>query len=127
VTAAADIHGDDRGRLAATIPSRKHDVSLTGAEAWQAAVPEAQGHLVGWHTRRNLLIEGVRLPRRKGAEVGIGSTLRIEITCECDPCDRMDALHPGLRAALTPDWRGGVCGRVIEDGEIAIGDEVRIL
>ena len=39
----------------------------------------------------------------------------------------MDALHEGLRAALTPDWRGGFLGRVIEDGEIAVGDEIRIL
>jgi len=29
-------------------------------------------------------------------------------------------------AALAPDWRGGVLGRVISDGEIAVGDEVRI-
>lgn len=127
VTAAEGVHGDFRGSLAATKPTRKRQVSLIEAEAWQAAMAESQGHLDWWHSRRNLLVEGVRLPRRKGAEVGIGSTLRIEITCECDPCDRMDALHPGLRAALTPDWRGGVCGRVIEDGEIAIGDEVRIL
>jgi MOSC domain-containing protein YiiM len=38
----------------------------------------------------------------------------------------MDELAPGLRAALTPDWRGGVTGRVIADGTIAVGDEVRI-
>jgi MOSC domain-containing protein YiiM len=59
--------------------------------------------------------------------VQIGATLVIEITGECDPCSRMEALQPGLRAALTPDWRGGFLGRVIEDGEIAVGDEIRIL
>ena len=51
----------------------------------------------------------------------------IEITDECEPCERMEALHPGLRAAMTPDWRGGFLGRVVEDGEIAVGDEVRVL
>ena len=28
---------------------------------------------------------------------------------------------------LAPDWRGGVLGVVVSDGEIAVGDEVRIL
>ena len=58
--------------------------------------------------------------------IAIGAALRIEITVETEPCERMDALLPGLKAALMPDWRGGVCGRVLTDGEIAIGDEVRI-
>ena len=57
----------------------------------------------------------------------IGATLVVEITGGCDPCGRMEALHPGLRAALTPDWRGGFLARVIEDGEIALGDEIRII
>ena len=39
----------------------------------------------------------------------------------------MDALKDGLRAALTPDWRGGLLGRVMADGDIAVGDEVRII
>ena len=56
-----------------------------------------------------------------------GAHAAIEITDECEPCERMEALHPGLRAAMTPDWRGGFLGRVVEDGEIAVGDEVRVL
>ena len=58
--------------------------------------------------------------------IAIGETLRIEVTCECDPCSRMDEIEPGLKAVLLPDWRGGVLGRVISDGEMAIGDEIRI-
>ena len=30
----------------------------------------------------------------------------------------MDEAEPGLMAALKPDWRGGVCCRVIQGGEI---------
>ena len=69
----------------------------------------------------------MRLPRQEGTRVKIGLSLILEITCECDPCERMEALHPGLRAALEPDWRGGFLGRVIEDGEIAVGDEIRVV
>jgi MOSC domain-containing protein YiiM len=91
------------------------------------AVAEA-GATIAWSDcRRNLLVEGLRLPREEGTRLRIGASLVIEVTGECDPCERMDALHEGLRAALTPDWRGGFLARVVEDGEIALGDEIRIL
>lgn len=127
VTIAEGVHGDYRGALAATKPGRKRQVSLIESESWRAAAADAQALLDWSDTRRNLLMEGVRLPRAAGTRVAIGQSLVIEITCECDPCERMDALHRGLKAAMTPDWRGGFLGRVIEDGEIAVGDEIRIL
>jgi MOSC domain-containing protein YiiM len=127
VTAAEGVHGDYRGALAATKPSRKRQVSLIEAECVYAAMAEAGASLDWSDCRRNLLLRGIRLPRAAGTRVQVGGSLVLEVTGECDPCDRMDALHPGLRAALTPDWRGGFCSRVIEDGEIAVGDAVRIL
>ena len=127
VTADEGVRGDFRGALAASKPSRKRQVSLIEAECVATAFTEC-GAVLDWSDcRRNLLLHGIRLPRAIGTRVRIGSNLVIEITCECDPCDRMDALHRGLRAALTADWRGGFCGRVIEDGEIAVGDPIRIL
>ena len=127
VTMAEGVHGDFRGGLATTKPGRKRQVSLIEAECVSAAMAEA-GALLDWSDcRRNLLVEGLRLPRAEGTRVKVGATLVIEITCECDPCERMEALHQGLRAAMTPDWRGGFLGRVIEDGEIAVGDEIRIV
>jgi hypothetical protein len=36
----------------------------------------------------------------------------------------MDEAHQGLRAALSPEWRGGVYGEVLDDGAIAVGSEV---
>ena len=127
VTQAEGLHGDFRGARASTKPSRKRQVSLIEAEGVAAAIREA-GALVEWSDcRRNLLVQGVRLPRAPGARVQVGGTLVLEITEECEPCGRMDALHQGLRAALTPDWRAGFLARVVEDGEIAVGDEVRIL
>jgi MOSC domain-containing protein YiiM len=127
VTAAEGVHGDFRGGLAATKPGRKRQVSLIEAECVSAALAES-GAVIDWSDcRRNLLVQGLRLPREQGLRVRIGDTLVLEITGECDPCERMDALHEGLRAAMTPDWRGGFLGRVIEDGEIAVGDDIRIL
>lgn len=130
VSAAEGLHGDFRGAMAATKKTRKRQVSLIEVESWQAALDDLgvreHERLAWWNRRANLLVEGLRLPREPGRIIAIGATLRIETTVETEPCDRMDDLLPGLRAALSPDWRGGVCGRVIDDGEIAVGDEVRI-
>lgn len=129
VTRHAGVDGDARGAIRPGKSGRRQ-ISLVEAESWEAAMAElglsAQSALP-WHVRRaNLLVEGMRLPREAGKVIAIGDSLRIEVTCECDPCSRMEEILPGLKAALVPDWRGGVLGRVLADGEIAVGDEVRI-
>ena len=125
VTREAGVAGDCRGAVA-TGKSGKRQISLIEAESWAVALAEL-GEDIPWQERRaNLLVAGLRLPREAGRVIAIGKSLRIETTVECDPCSRMDAIAPGLKAALLPDWRGGILGRVIADGEIALGDEVRI-
>lgn len=130
VTIAEGVHGDIRGAVASTKKTRKRQVSIMEIESWQAALDDldvSAAERPAWFARRaNLLVEGLRLPREPGRVIAIGATLRIETTVETEPCGRMDALLPGLKATLMPDWRGGVCGRVLTDGDIAIGDEVRI-
>jgi len=125
VTREGGLRGDFRG---AVLPGKsgRRQISLIEAESWAAALADL-GAAIPWQERRaNLLVRGIRLPREAGAIIAIGASLRIEVTCECDPCSRMEELAPGLKAALMPDWRGGVLGRVISDGDIVIADEVRI-
>jgi len=124
VTVEAGLAGDFRGSLK---PGRnKRQISLIEAESWATAIAEAGIDEPWWKRRANLLVEGVRLPRREGAIIAIGPDLRIEVTMECDPCSRMEELAPGLMTALAPDWRGGVLGRVLSAGDIKIGDDIRI-
>jgi len=129
VTASKGVQGDHRG---AARPGKapRRQVSLIEGESWDAAMAElglGGDAALPWHVRRaNLLTRDVRLPREAGKIIAIGQSLRIEVTTECDPCSRMEEIREGLRAALAPDWRGGVLGRVVTDGEIALGDEVRI-
>ena len=123
---SAGIAGDFRGALAARRNKFKRQVSLIEAESWAMAMAELQLDLPWWIRRSNLLLEGIRLPRQEKFMVRIGGECRLMITMECDPCSRMEEIAPGLEAALTPDWRGGFLAEVISDGDIAIGDEVRI-
>jgi len=127
VTCEAGVVGDGRGAI---LRRKGRQVALIEAESWADAMAElglSDDEALPWFVRRaNLLVEGVRLPRKSGRVIAIGDALRIETIMECDPCSRMDEIRPGLRVALVPDWRGGVLGNVLSDGEIAIGDEVRI-
>lgn len=113
---AGGVEGDFRGRKG------PRQVTVLCSEQWQAACAEL-GVELPWTTRRaNLLVSGLAL-----GSPDVGRTLRVgaallRITRETDPCRRMDEQHEGLRRALTPDWRGGVCCEVIGDGEIALGD-----
>lgn len=124
VSLAGGIHGDFRGAMRGK--PYKRQVTLIERGDWEAAQAEV-GHTLGWQERRsNLLVDGFDLPQTRGVLVRIGADVLLEITRETDPCERMEALAEGLKAALLPDWRGGACAMVRQGGWIAIGDEVRI-
>ena len=124
VTLEGGVEGDVRGRIKPGGRGRRQ-VTLIERADWDAALAEI-GRDIPWQERRaNLLVEDFDLPQIPGARLRIGTVL-LQITTECDPCHRMDAIADGLQAALTPDWRGGVCTRVIEGGTIRIGDNIRI-
>jgi MOSC domain-containing protein YiiM len=70
-------------------------------------------------------VERLSFPHAAGWQLLIGE-VALEVTEETKPCALMERAHAGLRRAMTPDWRGGVCCRVISGGTIAVGDEVRL-
>ncbi len=129
VTIDAGVEGDFRGRVRPG-GKGKRQISLLEAESWAEAMDGLGLHgpdVLPWTARRaNLLTRGIKFPRHGGYVVAIGASLRIQITVECDPCSRMDEVRPGLYEALLPDWRGGLLGKVISDGTIAVGDTIRI-
>jgi MOSC domain-containing protein YiiM len=126
ITKQAGLEGDFRG---AKFMSRQ--ITVLAIEDWEAALLDLHD-LMGppdlpWTTRRaNLLVEGIRLPRAKGAIIQIGGTV-LEVTGQTNPCFRMDEAHKGLLKALHPNWRGGVTCRVRDGSPIALGDPVTIL
>ncbi|GAA4776709.1 MOSC domain-containing protein [Stakelama sediminis] len=124
VTVEGGLEGDCRGRVKPGGRGRRQ-VSLIEAKDWAAATGEIGVHLPWWSRRANLLVEDFDLPKEPGTRIRIGDVL-IEITMECDPCKRMEEIAPGLMTTLTPDWRGGALGRVIEGGTLNIGDTIGI-
>ncbi len=122
ITIAAGLEGDHKG---VKFPNRQ--ITVLAAEAWREAAREAGEPDLDWTARRaNLLVKGVHLPRAAGGVLRVGP-VRLEVTNQTVPCRRMDDALDGLRKALHPDWRGGVTCRVLEGGQVTLGDLVEVL
>ena len=75
--------------------------------------------------RENITVAGADVEQWPiGQRVQAGGAV-FEITMVCDPCERMEALRPGLRKQL--EGRRGMLARVVDGGEIAVGDELSLL
>ncbi len=116
ISVESGVAGDFRGQS----PGRQ--VTIVFVEDWTRAVASLDPSAPWTIRRANLLVGGIVNPRAEGGLLAIGP-VRLEITGETHPCNRMEQQLPGLRAALTPDWLGGLTANVIEGGEIAVGDE----
>jgi len=72
--------------------------------------------------RRNIVVSGLNLLALKGKTFRVGGVV-LEYTGLCHPCSKMETtLGPGGYNAMR--GHGGITTRVIEGGEVAIGDSV---
>ena len=75
--------------------------------------------------RENFTVEGADVQTwAVGQKVRAGTAL-FEISMVCDPCERMDAIRPGLRGEL--EGRRGMLARVLEAGDVSVGDELELI
>ena len=112
-----------RGLVDNADQGRKRQVTILSKDAWHAAELELGASIDPATRRANLLIAGLDLANSRRRILSIGEC-RFEIWGETRPCNRMEEAHAGLEAALGRDWRGGIYGVALDNGEIAIGDPV---
>jgi len=75
--------------------------------------------------RENFTVEGANVHEWPvGQRVAVGAAL-FEVTMVCDPCELMAEIRPGLQAEL--EGRRGMLASVVETGEVAVGDEIRLV
>ena len=102
----------------------KRQVTVIAAEVFDALRATLDPAVAPVMRRANLLVRGVALAESRGRVLRVGSG-RIRVYGETRPCHLVDQALPGLRAALEPDWNGGVFGEILDGGEVRVGDPVR--
>jgi MOSC domain-containing protein YiiM len=78
--------------------------------------------------KENITVTGMDLSHAtQGHVFFIGSAdnhVTLEVTGDCEPCQKMDALIPGLQKEIF--GRRGILTVVLQGGEISIGDPIRL-
>ena len=119
VTEAVAVEG--RGLQDNANQGGKRQITIIDEARWRE-VQEELGVDVDPRTRRaNLMLRGIDLERTIGRELRLGTCI-VRIYGETRPCNQMEEAQPGLRAALSPRWRGGAFAEILTGGTIHIGD-----
>ncbi|MDN5201322.1 MOSC domain-containing protein [Fulvivirgaceae bacterium BMA10] len=75
--------------------------------------------------RRNIVVSGINLLAFKEKQFQIGDAI-LEMSGLCHPCSRMEeALGAGGYNAMR--GHGGITAKVIREGEIRLGDQIKII
>lgn len=116
----------DRGLDGDHAVGGRRQVTLLAVEAWRAACAELGRDLDPAVRRANLLVEGVDLRAAIGGTITLGDVV-VDVLGETRPCELMDdGGRLGLMAALRPQRRGGVFGRVRVGGTLQVGMAVAV-
>jgi MOSC domain-containing protein YiiM len=75
--------------------------------------------------RRNLVIKSINLLALKDKYFTIGEVV-LEMTNQCHPCSRMEK-NLGVGGYNAVRGHGGITARIIEGGEIRLGDQVKMI
>lgn len=105
--------------------SRKRQVTLIQAEHIAAVSSIMQQEVRPEMLRRNVVVKGINLVSLKKKRIRMGEVL-LEVTGLCHPCSRMEEnLGKGGYNAMR--GHGGITARILEGGELKVGDEVRVV
>lgn len=103
--------------------SRRRQVTLLELENWQQSTSEVGSNADSSLRRANIVVSGIALAHTRGRILRVGDA-RLVVGGELTPCERMDEVHIGLKAALRPDWRAGVFAQVLDGGVIRVRDPI---
>ena len=102
--------------------TRHRHVTVQSADALRAATVVFGAHVPAELTRRNLTIDEGEVPTTPGTRIQVGEVL-LEVVRVAAPCKLLDdTIGRGAQEALRR--RGGAVCRVLEGGQIAVGDRV---
>ncbi|AHI28258.1 MOSC domain-containing protein [Marinobacter similis] len=107
--------GRETSKRQVTLIQQEHLHAIASCLQREAIAPEV--------FRRNIVVSGLNLLALKGKTFRIGDVV-LEYTGLCHPCSKMETtLGPGGYNAMR--GHGGITTRVVEGGELALGDSVQ--
>lgn len=124
VEAAEAIAG--RGLIGNADQGRRRQITIIDETAWREAAAETGQDVDPSKRRANVMLRGIALADSRGKLLRLGSCL-VRILGETRPCERMEQAQAGLRKALSPNWRAGVFGEIVEGGTIHVGDRAELV
>jgi hypothetical protein len=81
--------------------------------------------LIPGQVKENVTVSGIKLTGLPtGTRLQAGDVL-LEVTGDCQPCQQIEDIRPGLRQAMT--GKRGTLFRVIDGGSLNINDEVKLI
>ncbi|MGZ3298098.1 MAG: MOSC domain-containing protein [Asticcacaulis sp.] len=75
--------------------------------------------------RRNIVVSGINLRALKERRFGLGTAV-LEMTGDCHPCSRMEETF-GTGGYNAVRGHGGITARVLQGGEVRVGDALNVL
>lgn len=112
---AGDRYNGQSGNRHVTLIQRENLAAIAAHLGLNVVLPE--------QLRRNIVISGINLLALKDRRFRVGGAL-LEMTGDCHPCSRMEEIFgPGGYNAVR--GHGGITARVLETGDVRLGDAVR--
>jgi MOSC domain-containing protein YiiM len=99
-------------------------ITLVEAEIMDTVSSELGYDIPAGASRRQIMVMGITMNELIGQNLRIGHVL-VRVEDKCSPCNNMEKrIGPGAKDAMND--RGGIRCRVIEGGELRIGDKVSV-
>jgi MOSC domain-containing protein YiiM len=109
-----DHYRNSSGRRQVTLIQSEHVAAIAQYLGVDAIAPAL--------LRRNVVVAGINLLALKERRFRIGTAV-LEMTGECHPCSRMEAIL-GVGGYNAVRGHGGITARVVTGGDIRIGDAI---
>lgn len=107
--------------------SRKRQVTLIQAEHLKAVASLlGKDKIDPLLTRRNIVVSGVNLLAFKNMQFQIGEDVILEMTGACHPCSQMET-NFGEGGYNAMRGHGGITAKVMQGGEIKVGDKIKLV
>ena len=99
-------------------------ITLVEAEIIDAMSRELGYDIPDGASRRQIMVKGITLNELIGQNLRMGQIL-VRVEDKCNPCKNMETkIGPGARDAMNN--KGGIRCRIIEGGELHVGDKITV-